>query len=135
MDIRIEYAIKVKKAIENVFNTRYYTIDICNYGSAIRVLSKSSGATNIWIRLESWGNNYIVNVSSIELAKHIRRKGYFTAMMKSIASLNFVTGLKVGGVSTKQMLAWCNKYGFINSDGLGDFNLTNKEILFGRYNK
>lgn len=130
MDTRIEYAIKIKKAIEGVFNTRYYNIDICNYGSAIRVLSKSSGATNIWIRLESWGNNYIVNISSVELAKHIRRKGYFTATMKNIASLNFVTGLKIGGVSTKPMLAWCNKYGFINSDGLGDFSLTNKEILW-----
>lgn len=125
-DLRLQYANKVKEAVQQTFNKKYYNVEVRNFGTAISVLTKNTGLTSIWIRLGMNSAGYMVNISSVQISKSLQHKGKFTNMMKDIAKLDFVKMLMVGSVCTEPMREWCNKYGFVDINGINDFVFLDK---------
>lgn len=70
-------------------------------GRAIRVSGRYG--TNFWIRVDYWQNGLLVDLSSVNIRKSLRRQGIFTEICETLANKEYTERIMITNPSTTEM--------------------------------
>lgn len=99
---------------------RRFKVEPVYNGKCFRVEGRGND-TNIYIRLEYREGMNCVNFSSISIDEKFQRTGVLTKLINYVSTSEFVDAIVIGGVCTKNMLAWCYKMGYSESNISSDY--------------
>lgn len=117
------------KSLHDVFNMEDYSIESSYYGKSINITGIE---TDTYVYLRVYHRRDVddirkltvdIDISSINLDESIQRRGYFTALITRLKSLEFVNNIIVSSVLTDEMRNACIKNNLIENSMYNGYSL------------
>lgn len=64
----------------------------------------------LWLRLYTNGDKFNADISTIELAEDLRRRGIFNTLCYRLYKCKYIDRLRITGVCSPEMQGWCFKH-------------------------
>lgn len=64
----------------------------------------------LWLRLYENGDKFNADISTIELADDLRRKGIFETLCYRLYKCKYIDKIRITGVCSTEMKRWCRKH-------------------------
>lgn len=117
------------ESLHDVFNMEDYSIQSSYYGKSINITGIETD-TYVYLRIRHRREvddirklTVDVDISSINLDESIQRRGYFTALITRLKSLEFVNNIIVSNILTDEMRNACIKNNFVENSMYNGYSL------------
>lgn len=111
---------RIYDQIKKSFDLRSFEVTQVYRGNAYSIRGKGND-TYIYIRIERRSNGLCFNISNVVIDPRFQKRGILINLVNNMLKLDCIDAVIIGGVCTKEMYSWCNKYGFVQIPNSDDF--------------